>query len=554
MTHSTRSLRPRAQTAAADDAQRSLWEQPDRWAQLDNDQLQRLTMFACVHYGRTCDPRDLAHLMALYPLVAERLPLEIRQDLLVGVNELVEQGSTTVNAFLPFIHMDPELGVISSAALDFAVLMPLRDGDPLTGPKYLLRDVVGLPNDEHIRVGTLIGLLLLGDRRVTRLLDRCWLDLSPAGRNQLSHAYSGWTYASTVEFLLNWLDDTLLRGDESEFGFVAAAIAKRAGATAAPDGPGCRAAVPGGRISRTGDPDPAEWTFEDYGAVIADRLTSAYRAESYPTVVDKVMEVWDIPVPTRLPLDLGSVADALRSGASDVQLSEPPTEPGLVTILAWGYFNPFGPTANRIDALLLPEADELLVVSVSDHPAYPDCRAIAVVPPGGDRAAAVRAVLGPIFAANGDGETWSLIGSVPSYVHLFPESPVDHACAAELFRVGNAAGAAMSGMLTDYRESIEDVLRSWQDPWGHAAEAVTRAFTGADAQRLLARIRRLEVGEWFDDEDEDGEPEHGDSIETDDLFDLWYALATQPAYAARIERQMEAARVGAQAFQAGAFL
>jgi hypothetical protein len=112
----------------------------------------------------------------------------------------------------------------------------------------------------------------------------------------------------------------------------------------------------------------------------------------------------------------------------------------------------------------------------------------------------------------------------------------------------------MSGMLTDYRESIEDVLRSWQDPWGHAAEAVTRAFTGADAQRLLARIRRLEVGEWFDDEDEDGEPEHGDSIETDDLFDLWYALATQPAYAARIERQMEAARVGAQAFQAGAFL
>jgi hypothetical protein len=561
MNPSNRDSRPLSKDSGQESEQamselRVIWEQSDRWAHLDDAQLERLFFFACVHYGRTCAPQDIVQLMQLYPLVAERLGVTVRTQVLLAVNDVVEQGTITVNAFLPFIQMDPELGVISSAALDFAMSMPLHDGDPLTGTKYLLSDVVGLPNYERVRVGTLIGLLLLGDRRVTRLLDRCWLGLSSAGRNQLSHAYSGWTYASTLEFFLDWLEDTQAREDESEFGMVAAAIANARAHSQHPTVLDIERQFPADASGAAAIQVLGEWTFQEYGSQLADRLAAAYLAESSPTVIDTVMELWDIPVPPRPSLDLGPVADALRRGAHAVKLQEAPTEPTPDTLLAWGYFNPAGPTASRIDALLLPDTGELLLVSASDHPMFPEYHAIALVPPGGDQAAAVRQVLLPIFEANGDGATWALIGSVPSYVHLFPGSPVDHACAAQLFRAGNAAGAAR-GELTDYRESIEDALRSWRDPWGQAAEAVTRVFEGADAQRLIARIRRLEVGDWFSDSDEtvaDGESsDQGDPIETDDLFDLWFALTAQPAYVERIEGQMGIAWTGAQAFRAGTF-
>jgi hypothetical protein len=43
---------------------RARWQRPDRWAQLDDEQLERLTFFACVHYGRAVldvhDPRFIA--------------------------------------------------------------------------------------------------------------------------------------------------------------------------------------------------------------------------------------------------------------------------------------------------------------------------------------------------------------------------------------------------------------------------------------------------------------------------------------------------------------
>jgi hypothetical protein len=151
----------------------------------------------------------------------------------------------------------------------------------------------------------------------------------------------------------------------------------------------------------------------------------------------------------------------------------------------------------------------------------------------------------PVFAINGGGDEWGLVGSVPSYVHLIDESPVDYTLAAELLRTAiSAAGGS------DYSEEIHDLLRAWRDPWGQAAEAVNRGFEGAAAQRLIAQIRQPEAGEsnslLDDDEDQDDDAEM-------DLFDLWFALATQPAYVERIEGQMGIAWRGSQAFQAGAF-
>jgi hypothetical protein len=92
---------------------------------------------------------------------------------------------------------------------------------------------------------------------------------------------------------------------------------------------------------------------------------------------------------------------------------------------------------------------------------------------------------------------------------------------------------------------------------GQAAEAVERAFQGPVAQRLIAQIRQLEAGEspsLPDDDEHVYDQVDDDDAETDTLFDLWFALATQPEYVERIEGQMGIAWAGAQAFRAGVFL
>lgn len=196
------------------------------------------------------------------------------------------------------------------------------------------------------------------------------------------------------------------------------------------------------------------------------------------------------------------------------------------------HFNPFKPTANRIDASPVAETGELLLVRA------PDYRAIALIPADGDAA-----VLAPIFAANGRWDEWVLVGGVPSYVHLFPASPVDHMCAAEWFRSANEAAGDMWGTPPDYNQETQDLVHAWRDPWDQAAEAVNRALQGPVAQRLLAQIRQLEAGEspsLRDDDDHD-----------DELFDVWFAFATQPEYVERIKGQMGIAWAGALAFRAG---
>ena len=53
---------------------------------------------------------------------------------------LAEAGHTSVNALLPFLLAESDMGIISTARWDTAALLPLAllpliDGDPLTGPK-----------------------------------------------------------------------------------------------------------------------------------------------------------------------------------------------------------------------------------------------------------------------------------------------------------------------------------------------------------------------------------------------------------------------------------
>ena len=74
----------------------------------------------------------------LYAVFAERCDEEFRGQVEKMLVQSVIQGAG-VNALLPFLLLDPDLSVISTATLDYAVLCePTEEDGLLTGPKILL--------------------------------------------------------------------------------------------------------------------------------------------------------------------------------------------------------------------------------------------------------------------------------------------------------------------------------------------------------------------------------------------------------------------------------
>jgi|GEM_PF-1212058 len=227
-----------------------------------------------------------------YWYVAERTTIAQRLEILVNLSGAVERFEAGIATLLPFLCADEETSVVSTAAMNLSVLIPSQKGDLLTGPKDVLRFLEGSDTD-NTRVGILQGVLLLGDRRVLPLLDRCWERLGREGRRLLAHSWSGFVYASTIEFLLDWLEKT---DDERDYGSIAAALVLN---VTRPKGTpfvldverkfpaNCEEKGPPVRFLR-------QWTFEEYGKIIAPRLLSIAAAETGEKVIPHVLAAWGI--------------------------------------------------------------------------------------------------------------------------------------------------------------------------------------------------------------------------------------------------------------------
>jgi len=232
----------------------------------------------------------VSNLSNLYRVVVERLSVPQRKELVEEVNECVERGLGTVDAFLPFLFQDPDTGIISTAALNFALLGPVEHGDPLTAPRYL-KGIADLTRHPRVRVGILTGLLLLGDRRVLPVLHRCWVRLTAEERQRLTQAYSGFVYAGVVDFFLDWLEDA----DEETFGLVAAALAKMPLTAISPKVLDVERVFPA--ASAGSGPSVrlvGEWPFEEYGRLIEPRFRDLLRRKSEPWVLSQVMAAWGL--------------------------------------------------------------------------------------------------------------------------------------------------------------------------------------------------------------------------------------------------------------------
>ncbi|MFN8587001.1 MAG: hypothetical protein U0704_04290 [Candidatus Eisenbacteria bacterium] len=180
---------------------------PERWPSLDEDTLLLVVFQQALHWAHSQDPQAAEALALLYPYLVTRVDEAERLELQDRIVSAVEEGHVPVAALAPFLQHEPAPVAVALAAVSFATLMPLEDGDELTGPRTLMR-MASHADDEGARVGLLAGLLQLGDARVLPLLAPVWDALEPESRVRLATlpSPSKLVFAATVEFWMRALE------------------------------------------------------------------------------------------------------------------------------------------------------------------------------------------------------------------------------------------------------------------------------------------------------------------------------------------------------------
>ncbi len=223
----------------------ALLARPADWPELEPELLRHLLFYQCLSYGIDPDDDDVPRVTALARLGVERLHPAVRREVVLEVARAIERlhreheirdGAGYTNGLLPFLVEDHDPSVVAAAACEMAILLPLEDGDPMSGPKYVESFIGEIPRDDA-RAGIVAGLLSLGDKRVDPLVARAWRRLGDEGRQSLAlliQAVHG-LHVGTVKFLLDWLEDEAASPETPSFGMVAATMA-RAGLHAADHG------------------------------------------------------------------------------------------------------------------------------------------------------------------------------------------------------------------------------------------------------------------------------------------------------------------------------
>jgi len=265
---------------------------PSLWSETEKADLLRNLRYYCLLLGHSYNDDFLEKIRPYYWHVAERTTIDERLELLDSLVVLVEKRVAGLGSLKPFLYADEETSVISTASLNIAIFIPPKDGDPLTGPKEVLGYAEGA-DTEATYTGILQGVLQLGDRRILPLLDGCWKELGREGRRLLANSWSGFVYASTIDFLLGWLEKA---DDERDYGSIAAALASY---PIRPKRIPLVLDVMRKFPANGPDDEPAvrflnQWTFEEYGAIIAPRLKAIAAAETGDKVIPKVLGAWGI--------------------------------------------------------------------------------------------------------------------------------------------------------------------------------------------------------------------------------------------------------------------
>jgi hypothetical protein len=517
----------------------ALLADPGRWRELDPDKLRHLLFYRCLSYGLQPDESLIPSLMALHRAAVDRLHPAVRRHVVVHLARAVErvhrehqlrEGAGCTNALLPFLLEDPDPSVVSAATMEMAMLLPLDQGDPLTGPRYLrgLSDQVA---GEDGKAGLVAGLLQLGDARVEPLVDGAWRDLGTEGRQTLALLIQGFHGLNmpTLRFLVSWLADEASDAASAAFGTVAATLA-RAGRHAAEHG-----ADEFERVFPLSDATESDAAGsvrhlspeECRGAVEGQLVALAWR-EVPPRLMPHVLSCWELHDQAYRLAVAGGVAAYLGGRSEATAGTEPvrldlvpdwPEQPERETLLEWGIFNPLGPTINTLR--LTPSPSGSALVYSLYHPGGSASRVMAVLP-GTPSPRCVAEAIVRALTVNGVHAVW-LVRSLPDYVHVPAGSCLGRDEIAAGLAGARAAAERAGEESLDLRWHAERLRRLALDPW-----------TTADAEIRGARAATMDGG---------GErPADPRVIAAEEVgieaYRRWLEAAAEPAHVERVRSQI----------------
>jgi hypothetical protein len=189
------------------DTVRAALEASADWDLLDEDGIARLAHHALFFAGRGHGP--IAQLLdAFYPEYANRVVTERRAEIFGRVRSLIYEGVLRGGVLATVLCHDSDPGIVSTAARDIAALDIVESASGTRGGDLVLKLVVtGTVATPGAALG---GLLARGDEAINAKLValRPALALKWADRalGAMASAPTGYAFASTVEFWLQWLE------------------------------------------------------------------------------------------------------------------------------------------------------------------------------------------------------------------------------------------------------------------------------------------------------------------------------------------------------------
>src|SRR4051812_25350485 len=101
--------------------QLALLDDPEGYSSLSDEELDQFVYFAIGVYGMTSRMEMVPKLIELYGLFLERVDPHQRLQNYSANRDFVVNGEARINGLLPYLLSDDDIGIVSSAALDFAV-------------------------------------------------------------------------------------------------------------------------------------------------------------------------------------------------------------------------------------------------------------------------------------------------------------------------------------------------------------------------------------------------------------------------------------------------
>jgi hypothetical protein len=177
------------------------------WGGLDDEGIARLAHHALFFAGRGHAALNPL-IAAFYPEYAARVADTRRDEVFARIRALVQQGLLRPGVFLHFLCHDPALGIAAAAAREVASLALVEEPEGVRGADWVLKLVV---TGSVVNSGAALGgVLTLGDPAINAKLAvlRAGLALPWADRalGQMASCATGYVFAATVEFWLEWLE------------------------------------------------------------------------------------------------------------------------------------------------------------------------------------------------------------------------------------------------------------------------------------------------------------------------------------------------------------